>query len=169
MKDRSLKSGRKFPFKFTAMMKIVLILLLILCVGGLALTVWQFVGFLKGDSSIVWEWLKYILMFFVCGLLFVLVIAMFVRSRYIITDTELVLQFGFIKTRYALKKIRSIRHFLGSGRLAIYFDDMKNQYAIIVVKESWFKDFVEALKENNDAIEFDFVSAEEEAEWKKNK
>ncbi len=159
----------KFPFKFSTMMLFVLILLLLLCAGGFGLTLWQFLGFLKGEISSVWEWLKYILMFLVCGLLFVLVVSMFIKSQYIITDKELILQFGFIKTRYELKKIRSVRHFMGSGRLAVYFDDMKNQYTIIVVKESWFKAFAEALKAKNEDIEFDFITPAEEEEWKKKK
>ena len=58
---------------------------------------------------------------------------------------------------------------MGSGRLAVYFDDMKNEYSIIVVKESWFDAFVNALRERNENIDFDFTTAEEEAEWKKKK
>lgn len=161
------RSTDKFPFKFSPMMLFVFILLLLLCAGGFGLTLWQFLDFLKGDIGSVWEWLKYILMFFVCGLLFILVIAMLIRSQYVITDRELILQFGIIKTRYELKKIRSVRHFMGSGRLAVYFDDMKNQYSIIVVKEIWFKPFVEALKARNEDLEFDFITPDEESDWKK--
>ncbi len=168
MEDAMQKnSGYKFPFKFSPLTLSVLILLLVLCAGGTALTIWQFSDFLKGDISSVWEWLKYILMFLVCGLLFILVIAMLIKSQYMITDEELILQFGFIKTRYALKKIRSVRRFMGSGKLAVYFDDMKNQYSVIVVKERWFEAFVKALREKNENIAFDFTTAEEEAEWKK--
>lgn len=168
MEEKRPKATKySFPFHFTPMMLAVLILLLLLCAGGFGLTLWQFLGFLKGDLSSVWEWMKYLLMFLVCGLLFVLVVAMLIRSQYVIDDRELILQFGFIKTRYELKKIYSVRHFMGSGKLAVYFDDMKNQYAIIVVKESWFDAFVKALREKNENIEFDFTSAEEEDELKK--
>ncbi len=160
-------SNAKFPFQFSVMMKLVFSLLLLLCAAGIGLTLWQFIDFLKGPIDSVWDWLKYILMFLVCGLLFVLTVAMLIRSQYVITDAELIQQFGLIKTRYSLKKIRSVRHFMGSGRLAVYFDDMKNEYAIIVIKESWFNDFVKALREKNENIEFDFTSAEEEEEWKK--
>ena len=161
------KTDPTFRFRFSKMMFLVLGLLLLLCAGGFGLTIWQFLDFLKGDIGSVWEWLKYCLMFLVCGLLFVLVVAMLIKSQYRITDKELILQFGLIKTRYEIKKIRSVRHFLGSGRLAVYFDDMKNQYAIIVVREKWFSEFVAALRERNEAIEFDFVTAEEENEKKK--
>lgn len=161
------KTDPTFRFQFSKLLLLVLGLLLLLCAGGFGLTLWQFLEFLKGDIGSVWEWLKYSLMFLVCGLLFVLVIAMLIKSQYRITDKELILQFGFIKTRYEIKKIRSVRHFLGSGRLAVYFNDMKDQYAIIVVREKWFSEFVAALRERNEAIEFDFVTAEEENEKKK--
>lgn len=161
------QSVYQFPFKFSALMIMVFVLLLLLCAGGFGLTLWQFIDFLKGDIGSVWEWLKYILMFLVCGLLFVLVVAMLIKSQYVITDKELILRFGFIKTRYELKKIRSVRRFMGSGRLAVYFDSMRNEYAVIVVKESWFDDFVKALRDKNENIDFDFTTAEEEEEWKK--
>ena len=170
MEDNTQKGQvHKFPFRFSPTMLLVLILLLSLCAAGFGLTLWQFLDFLKGDLGSAWEWMKYLLMFLVCGLLFILVVAMLIKSQYLITDGELVLQFGFIRTRYELKKIRSVRHFMGSGRLAVYFDDMKNQYSVIVIKESWFDAFVKALKEKNEDIEFDFTSAEEEEEWKRKK
>lgn len=168
MKQTTPKTpNAKFPFQFSVPILLALILLLLLCAAGFGLTLWQFLDFLKGDVSSAWEWMKYLLMFLVCGLLFVLVVAMLIKSQYVITDKELILRFGFIKTHYALKKIRSVRHFLGSKRLAVYFDDMKNEYAVIVVKESWFDEFVKVLREKNEAIEFDFTTAEEEADWKK--
>lgn len=170
MDNAAKNSYQKFPFKFTPLMIAVFCLLLALCVAGVALTTWQFIGFLKGsDLSSVWEWLKYVLMYLVCGLLAVLVTAMLIKSQYIITENKLILQFGVIRSTYELKKIYSVRYFKGSGRLAVYFDDYKTQYTIIVVKESWYEAFVKALQERNEKISFDFTTAEEEANWKKKK
>ncbi len=170
MDNAAKNSYQKFPFKFTPLMIAVFCLLLALCVAGVALTTWQFVDFLKGsDISSVWEWLKYVLMYLVCGLLAVLVSAMLIKSQYIITEKKLILQFGVIRSAYELNKIYSVRYFKGSGRLAVYFDDFKNQYTIIVVKESWYEAFVKALQARNEKISFDFTTAEEEANWKKKK
>ena len=159
----------KFSFKFSGTMIAVFCLLLVLCAGGIALTTWQLIGFLGGDISSVWRWMQFLLMYLVCILLIVFVLAMLIKSQYVITDKELIMQFGLIRSKYELKKIYSVRHFKGSGRLAVYFDDFKNKYAIIVVKESWYDDFVKALLERNEKISYDFTTAEEEEDWKKKK
>lgn len=153
---------KKFPFKFSAMMIGLFVLLLLLCAAAVALTTWQFIGFLRVDPASVWEWMKYVLMYIVCLLVLIFTAAMLIKSQYIVTDKELILQFGIIRTKYPLKSVRSVRHFKGSDRLAVYFDDYKNKYAIIVVKERWYQDFVRALQERNPSIAFDFISAEEE-------
>ena len=94
---------------------------------------------------------------------------MLVRSQYILTEKELVLQFGFVKSRYEIKKIFSARVFKKSNKLTVYFDDFKTKYMVIVVREEWYDEFVKELGARNEKIEFDFVSVKEEEEWKNNK
>lgn len=159
----------KFPFKFSPLMIAVLSLLLALCAAGFALTTWWFLDFLKGPVGSAYEWMKFILLYLVSGLLSVLVVAMLIRSQYLITDTRLTLQFGFIKSSFELKRIRSVRLFRGSRRLAVYFDDFKTKFTVIVVKESWYEAFVKELLARNESIEFDFTTAEEEEQWKNNR
>lgn len=160
---------KTYAFRYPPLTLAVLILGLVLCVTGVALTTWQFVGFLQGDISSVYDWLKYVLLYFVSILLAVLIIAMLLRSRYIVTDTQLILQFGIIKSKYALKSIFSVKLFKGSHKLTVYFDDFKTSYMIIVVKEEWYDDFIQTLIARNERIGFDYVTAEEENEWKKKK
>ncbi len=156
-----------FKFKFSPVMLALFALLFVLCAAGIGLTTWQFVGFLKsGDLASPYEWMKYLLLYLVSVLLAVLLVAMLVRSRYVVTDKELILQFGFIKSRYQLSKIYSVRLFKGSRKLAVYFDDFKTEYTVIVVKEEWYDDFVQALVKRNARISYDFTTAEEEKNWK---
>lgn len=155
-------SYKKFPFRFSQTMIAVFCLLLVLCAAGITLTTWQLVTFLGGDISSPWKWMQFSLMYLVCVLLTVLVAAMLIRSQYVVTDKELIMQFGLIRSKYALNKIFSVRYFKGSGKLAVYFDDFRSNYTIIVVKESWYGDFVKALQERNEKIRFDFISPEEE-------
>lgn len=159
---------KKFAFQFSPLMIAIFCLLLVLCTAGIALTTWQLTDFLSGgDITSVWEWMKYIIMYVVCALLFVLVLAMLIKSQYVVTEKELILQFGLIRSRYELKKIFSVRLFKGSNRLTVYFDDFKTNYMVVVVKESWYDAFVRALQERNERIEFDFTTAEEEENLKK--
>ena len=155
-----------FRFRFSPLMLALFAAMLALCAAGVGLTTWQFVGFLGGDISSPYQWLKFILLYLVSVLLAVLLIAMLVRSRYVVTDKELILQFGFIKSRYKLSKIYSVRLFKGSRKLTVYFDDFKTEYTVIVVKEEWYDAFVKALVKRNTRITYDFTTAEEEQNWK---
>lgn len=158
-----------FKFRFSPLMIALLCGLLALCAASFALTTWQFIGFLKGDISSPYEWLKYILLYLVSVLLFILIAAMLIRSRYVVTDKELIQQFGLIKSKFALSKIYSVRRFQGTHKLVVYFDDFKSKFTVIVVKEAWYDEFVRALADRNTRITYDFTTAEEEQNWKNEK
>ena len=158
-----------FPFRFSALMIVVFTLLLCLCAAGIGITTWPFVGCLKGDISSIYEWLKYLLLYVVSGLLGVLIAAMLISSRYLITDKELIVRFGLIRQRFELKKIRSVHLFKGSNKLTVYFDDFKTKYTVIVVKEIWYDEFIRTMMLKNENIGFDFTSAEEESQNRKKK
>ncbi len=159
-----------FRFRFSPVMLTLCVLGIVLSLVGFGLTTWQFFGFVQsGDMTSFYEWLKYILLYLASGALGVLIVAMLIRSRYLITDTKLILQFGLIKQKYELKKIVSVHLFRGARRLAVYFDDFKTDYVIIVVKEERFDDFVRELTARNQDILFTFSTPEEEAEVKKKK
>lgn len=169
-KNKRNLQDETFRFKFSGVMIAMLSLLLALCAAGIALTSWQFVGFLQGgDLSSPYDWLKYALLYLVSILLAIIVIAMLIKSQYIVTEKQLIMQFGIIRSRYEIKDIYSIRLFRGSNKLTVYFDDYKNKYMVIVVKDAWYNDFVEALVRRNEKISFDFITPEEEQENKKKK
>ncbi len=150
-----------YPFRFSSAMLAVLILLLALCAAGFGITTWQFLGFLRGgELGSVYEWLKYILLYLVSLLLAVLVVAMLIRSRYTVTSKELILRFGLIRSKYALKSIFSVKLFKSTGKLTVYFDDFKTKYMVIVVKEEWYDDFIQTLLERNGHMEIDFSPEE---------
>ena len=165
--EKTAPADEVFPFKFSPAMLCVFVLALILCAAGIALTTWQLLDFLRGDMSSVYDWLKFILFYFVCGALAVLLVAMLICSRYTVTEKYIVRRLGLICEKFEIKKIYSVNHFRGSGKLAVYFDDFKTKYTIIVVKEAWYADFVKALQRRNPRIEFDFTTAEEENAGKK--
>ena len=94
---------------------------------------------------------------------------MLIRSQYVLTEKELIVQFGIIRSRYEIRRIFSVCKLNGSGKLAVYFDDFKTKYSVIVVKEIWYDDFILALTARNERIAVDIVSAEEEKNNKKKK
>lgn len=158
---------KTYKFRYSPLILTLLVAGLLLCAASFALTTWQFVPFLQGDLSSVYDWLKYLLLYLVSVLLFVLILAMLIRSEYRMIGTELKLRFGLIVSKYDIKKIYSIQHFRGSNKLTVYFDDFKTKYMVIVVKPDWYDDFVQSLIARNERIEFDYVTAEEENNFKK--
>lgn len=158
---------KKYPFRFSALMLVLCVLGLVLSAAGIALTTWQFVRFLGGDLSSVYEWMKYILLYLVSILLAVLLTAMLICSQYVVTERQLIMQFGLIKQKYALKSVCAIHHARGAKKLVVYFDEYKSKYIMIVVKESWYDDFIKTLLERNPRIEFTFSTPEDEDVKKK--
>lgn len=145
------------------MMIVVFAVGIALCAACFALTSWQFVEFVggvRGDITSAWEWLKYLLLYIASVLLALLLTAMLIRSRYMITEKYLITQFGIIFSKYEIKKIRSVCLITGTKKLNVYFDDFKNRFITIVVKEEWYDDFIRTLTSVNDRIEFDFTSPE---------
>lgn len=158
---------KRYPFKFSALMLVLFIAGLLLSIAGFGITLWRFLNFLKDDPSSVYTWIQYILLFFVSVFLAVLIASILIRSQYLITGTDLVLQFGFVRQKYALKTIYSVHLFKGLNKLAVYFDDFKTQYAVIVIKEEWYDDFIKTLTERRPGIGFSFSTPEEENDLKK--
>jgi hypothetical protein len=164
------KPVKTYKFRFSPMMIAVFCIGIVLCAVCFALTSWQFVEFVigvRGDISSVWEWIKYILLYFVSVFLSLLLIAMLIRSRYIITERRLITQFGIIFSKYEIKKIRSVCLVSGTKKLNVYFDDFKSRFITIVVKEEWYDDFIKTLTSINEKIEFDFTDPENNDRKKK--
>ena len=158
---------KRYPFKFTSFMLIAFAAGLILSLICFGLTLWRFLSFLREDSSSIYGWMQYIILFIVSVCFAILIIAMLIRSQYIITGTQLILQFGLIKQKFEIKNIYSVHLFKGMNKLAIYFDDFKTNYTVIVIKDIWYDDFTQTLLERKPSIGFSFSTAEEEDEIKK--
>lgn len=164
------QSSRKcYPFRFSPLIYALFGVGLALCAVGFGLTLWQFLDFLQGDLTSVYGWITHLILFFASLFLAVIVIAMLIRSQYILTDTDLIMQFGIIRQKYAIKNIVSVHLFKGMNKLAVYFDDFRSNYIVIVVKDIWYDDFLRALLERKPEIGFSFSTPEEEEEFKNKK
>ena len=159
----------RYRFRFSAPVVALLAAGIALAAAGFALTTWQFVGFLQGDLSSALEWLKYAVLYIVSVGIAIVLTAMLVRSQYILTETSLIVAFGFIRMRYPLDAIRSVHHFRGAGKLAVYFDGEKTKYIVVVIRPAEYDAFVRALLSRGEHIGFSFSTAEEEDAFKKKK
>ena len=169
-RERPSRPGTRYRFRFPALTLVVLVAGLALCLAAIGLTSWQFVGFLRGGNlASLLEWLKYILLYGVSAALAVLVAAMLLRSEYILTDRDLTLAFGLLRTRYPLEEIASVHLFKGAGKLVVYFKDEQTKYMAIVIRPSLYETFVRDITSRREQIAFSFSTAEEEEQFKKKK
>ncbi len=169
-KEKKPLPEKRYRFRFSALILALFIAALALCAAGIALTTWLFVEFLRGgDLSSVLEWLKYIVFYIVSVGIAVVVTAMLIRSEYILTEKKLTLALGVIRVKTPLEQISSVHLFKGANKLAVYFDDVKTRYMVIVIKDALYEDFARELIARNERIGFSFSTAEEEAEFKRKK
>lgn len=104
--------NKHYPFQFTNQMIFIFAVALLLCAACFGVSTWRFVGFLQsGDLASFYSWLQYIILYLVSILLAVLITAMLIRSRYTVTEKQIILQFGLIKSKYEIKSIYSIHLF----------------------------------------------------------
>lgn len=102
--------------------------------------------------------IQYIVPFTVGIVGIVVSVSMMMKSQYELTETELKTRFGIIVSTYELEDITAVHLFTKTKKLAVYFKG--NKYLVIVVKEEWYRDFINELLKRNRYI--DYEESEEE-------
>lgn len=134
---------------------------LLLCAAGIALSVWRIVkGGIQGFNDV----LKSPFLIAICLFGIVIVTAMLIRSRYVITQDTLITQFGFIKSKFPVAEFTSVLLDTDSKKLTVY---MGEEFFIVTTNPEWNNDFVQALREVKPDVEFSFTLTEGKDEKKK--
>ena len=169
-RSRTPRPAKRYRYRFSPVIFGALLLGLALCIAGFALTTWFFANFLSGGNlSNVYEWLQYTLLYVASVGIGLFIVAVLLRSEYVLTDSALIVRLGFLRSRTPLEDIVSIHLFRGANKLVVYFDGIRNNYLVIVIKESLYNDFVHELTTRNEKIGFSFSTPEEEEEIRKKK
>jgi len=155
---------KKYPFLFSKLTVIVLILGLLLCGAGIGMSVFRIVA---DSAATALDIVGFSIMIAICVVLAVLILMMIFRSRYLLGKGILKLQLGFIFNKCQISSIESVHLFRGARKLVLYFKDGRN--SVVAIKESYFDDFVQTLLDMDGSIGFSFSTAEEEDEIKKKK
>lgn len=146
---------KTYKYNFTPLLKALIVAMIILCLGAAAYNVYNIIrAVLSGTAfSSAWNWFTYAVIIIVGIIGAVVFTAMLINSRYELTETELLLRFGLIVTRYTLSDITAIHVFKNTKKLTIYFKN--GNYAVVVVKEEWYKDLIESMTTINPRITYD--------------
>ena len=146
--------AKNFNFKFTPLLIVLAIAVILLCVAGIVLSIIRIINDGVGGFTDV---LKSPFLILICLFGIVVVIALLIRSRYIVTDTDFITQFGIIKSKFAIKTFTSVVLDTDKQKLTVYMDEA---FFVITTAPEWNHDLVQALREVNPDIEFSFTMAE---------
>ena len=149
-----------FKFRFTPLMIMLAIAVILLCAAGTALSIWRIAEYgVKGFNDV----LKSPFLIAICLFGIAVVVALLIRSRYVITKDTLTIQFGFIKSKFAIEKFTSVLLDTDSKKITVY---MGEEFFVVTTSPEWNNDFVQALREVKPDIEFSFTLAEYKEEKK---
>ena len=155
MKKQSAPHEAKFfKFRFTPLMLILAVAVILLCVAGIGLSAWRIV---KQGIHGFNDALKSPLLIAICAFGIVVVAAMLIRSRYVIEEKTLTLQFGIIKNKFPIENFTSVLLDTDSKKLTVY---MGEEFFVVNTNPEWNHDFVQALREVKSEIEFSFTLTE---------
>ena len=151
MKKIKSQTVKRFKIKFSPIIIVLCIAILLLCGLGIGISVWRIVRFgIKGFNDVI----KYPFLIAVCLFCIVIVIAILIRSQYIVDGESLVTQFGIIKSKFAIREITSVLLDCDLKKLSVYFGE---QYSVISVSPEWNEELVRALLAVNPNIDYGFT------------
>lgn len=143
-----------FKITFTRTVYVLCVVIYLLCGVGAGISVWRIARFgIHGFNDI----LKHPFLIAVCVFCMVLITALLIRSQYIVDGEYFYTQFGFIKSKFAIKEITSLLFNRETQKLTLHFGE---QFFVISVKSEWLERFVRAMLAVNPDIDYGFTLGE---------
>lgn len=155
MKKQSAETPKYFRFQLSPAVVVMSAAAILVSLAAIAIAVYNI--WRNGIHSFN-DVLKYPFLILVGLALLVIVVALLIRSRYIVDDKYFVTQFGLIKSRCELKKITSVMLDRDTYKLTVYMND--DSYSVISVQSAWNEDFVRALLKGNPDIDYSYTVRE---------
>ena len=153
MEQQSLNK-QVFKIKFQPLILWLSVAVFALCTGGIALSVWRIFKFgIHGFTDVI----KYPFLIAVCGFCIVLMICILIKSQYAIDGEYFITQYGFIKSKFAIKEITALTLDIQAQKLTIHFGE---QFLVLAVCESWQEQLIRALLKINPDIDYSFTMAQ---------
>lgn len=152
--DREGKAPVTFKIKFPKHILWLCVAVFALCGVGIALSVWRIVKYgIHGFNDVI----KYPFLIAVCLFCIVLMISLLVKSQYIVNGKDMITQYGFIKSRFAVKDITAIVYDTDSKKLTLKSGE---EYAVVSVDPDWNEQLVRELRDINPNIDYSFTLSE---------
>ena len=139
---------KKFPFKFSLLVIVLLSLVTIIFGASVVLNVINSVKFYTDTGTAV----TYIVMTGLCLIMTVFSFGALIFGRYEIKNGKLYCRFGFICVKTDIKNIFQVTEFKTENKLVVYI--VPEKYAVIVIKDKYYQEFYQALKKENPDLLF---------------
>ncbi len=152
MKNQNNQQNIIFKMQLSKTLLVLSYLVIPICIGGIAVSIWRIfnVG-LNGFTDV----LRYPFLIAIQIFCIVLVVALLVKSQYVITDTLLIAQYGIVKDKIEIKNITSLLWDTDTKKMSVY---MGEQYFVFSLPSSDSHEFVKAIRERNNDVEYSFTN-----------
>ena len=154
MSKNSVPQGAKyFKYTLTKGMTALAVTVLALCVGGIALSGYRLI---KNGIHEITDVLTSPLLILICIFCMALVISILCKSQYVVTKDSYVMQFGFIKSTYAIKDVTKVVYDTDTNKLTVF---VGNEFSVLPLCKEWQEDFVQAIRDVKPSIEYSFTAS----------
>lgn len=147
---------KKYKVQFSPLIIVLLAVCEVLLVLGLTFSIISLVNSFKLSTVII---LTRILITLLNLMIFVFSVSVVFFSKYTLKKEYLILNIGFISTKYKVSDVVEINLFKKTNKLVVYFKDYK--YTVIVISPQKYEDFIKDLREINSSIVFGQKTEEE--------
>ena len=141
---------KKFSFKYTPAIWILLSVVLALSFAGIGLNIFNLVNFIESGTT---NTVIYCIILFLVTVLAVIDLSIMVGGKYTIKDKTLITHFGLFKSKIDLSDATAVILYKKSNKLVLYYAYQK--YTVIMIHESRYDDFVAAVRKENKKITFE--------------
>ena len=151
MKNTETQNQTVIKIKFTKKIVILSVLAYLLCIAGATVSIWRITRYgIHGFLDV----LKYPFLIAVCLFCIAVVTGVLVKSQYIVKDGNLITQYGFIKSKFAISSFTSMTLNTDEKKLTIYSGE---RFMVISVNPDWINEFTNAILQVNPKLEYSFT------------
>lgn len=124
-----------------------------LSAAGFGITTWRLIS---NRSTYVatpfYNIMTYVLMYLITVALIVICVSVLLKSQYVIDGKTFKTRFGFIVSKYDVKKIDCVTLDRKTDKLTVTFTS--GEFIVVVVKQEWYDEFITELLLANPKIEY---------------
>ncbi len=164
MKTNQNNEIKRFRVKFNLKILLLCALIVLLCLGGIAVTVYRIYAN-RGIHGFT-DFLKFPLLIAICLFCIVLVASLLIKSEYTVEKDKFTTRFGFIKTKFPLDGITAIELDRDEHKLVVRY---KEEFSVLGVGSEWQEDFASAIIKANPEIEYSYTLPQPKPEKKEKK